>query len=102
MYSRKSHVILTGVQEDDSETTNDNRNSQATYNKALDLLISICDKVTSADLEAVYRIGRLYTPRPILIKFNWESVRNEVMSKKKLLKESNETKALFLNEDLPP
>lgn len=101
--SRKSHVILTGVQEEDSESSAENKYSQVTFDKAVDLLSNICDTVTSADLEAVYRIGKPgRSPRPILIKFVRESVRNEVMKKKKLLKESDETRHLFMNEDLPP
>lgn len=101
--SRKSHVILTGVNEDETESTNENNFSPVAFNKAVDLLSSICDTVTPADLEAVYRIGKQgKNPRPILIKFVRESVRNEVMRKKKLLKDSDETKKLFMNEDLPP
>lgn len=81
--------MFTGVEEDESESTNDNRISQSTYNKAVDTLSSICDTVTSADLEAVYRIGKPgKLPHPILIKFIRETVQNEVLRKKKLLKES--------------
>lgn len=101
--SRKSHVILTGVGEDINENSTENRNLQITHDKAVETLSTICDTITSADLEATYRIGKPgKNPRPILIKFKHESVRNEVMSKKKLLKETDETKAMFMNEDLPP
>lgn len=101
--SRKSHIILTGVPEDNTEGTTDNMSVQITHDKAVETLSSICDTITSSDLEATYRIGKPgRNPRPILIKFKHESVRNEVMAKKKLLKETDETKSMFMNEDLPP
>lgn len=101
--SRKSHIILAGVSEEDNEGTTDIGKSQTTFNKSVEILSSICDTITSADLEVTYRIGRpTRGPRPILIKFKSESVRNEVIRKKKLLKESDETKFMFMNEDLPP
>lgn len=101
--SRKAHIILTGVSEDPSESAADTWNSKATHDKSVEILSSICDTVVSNDLEATYRIGKPgKNPRPILIKFKFESVRNEVMRKKKLLKETDETRALFMNEDLPP
>lgn len=101
--ARKSHVILTGVQENENEVSSDNKNPQATHDIAIETLTTICDTVTSDDLEATYRIGKPgRKPRPILIKFRRESVRNEVMRRKKLLKETDETKSLFMNEDLPP
>lgn len=101
--SRKSHVILTGVNENADESSNENMNPHVTHDIALEALTTICDTVTSDDLEATYRIGKPgRKPRPILIKFRRESVRNEVMKKKKLLKETDETKSMFMNEDLPP
>lgn len=56
------------------------------------------------DIDVAYRIGRKKgnTPRPILIKFGKESLRNEISKKRRLLRDSNDTQGSFINEDLPP
>lgn len=57
-----------------------------------------------ADIDIAYRVGRVQSgdkPRPLLIKFCKESVRNEVNSRRKNLKDSDNTANTFINADLP-
>lgn len=60
------------------------------------------DTLTIDDIDIAYRVGRRGTqPRPILVKFPHESIRNEINKKRFLLKEVDATKSAYLNADLP-
>lgn len=50
------------------------------------------------------RIGRKKgaSPRPILVQFVKESVRNEISRKRRNLKDIEEMSGTFINDDLPP
>lgn len=115
--SRKKHLILTGIAETQAENKpgkgptidgeeNEMEVEESNYNPtngvALSVLQSIHETLTYEDIDVAYRVGkRGLGPRPILIKFAREQVRNEVNRKRTNLKDSDETKSSFLNEDLP-
>lgn len=107
---KKKHIILTGVPEDVSEQKSLTDNSEgegeidqfATHRVALKTLVSIHDTLTFDDIDCAYRIGRKGNkPRPILAKFCRESVRDLVNKKRFHLKECDDTKSTYLNDDLP-
>lgn len=117
---RKKHLILTGILESDEELNrrprpdldpdnpvNDEADEQIvsnhTHEIAFESLSAIHDTLTHEDIDLAYRIGRKKgdAPRPILIKFTKEATRNEVNRKRRNLKDSDETKGSYLNEDLP-
>lgn len=65
-------------------------------------LQTIFETLVYDDLDVAYRIGRKGpSPRPIVVKFVKEHIRNEVNRRRTNLKDSEETKIAFLNEDLP-
>lgn len=118
--SRKKHLILTGVAEtqeenkpgrvplsgDENENENDMETEESSFNPtlgvALSVLQSIQETLTYEDIDVAYQVGHKGSgTRPILIKFAREHIRNEVNRKRILLKDSDETKTTFLNEDLP-
>lgn len=119
---RKKHLILTGIPETNEEMDKrptpdpDNPDTPAKTDEAdkqlvsnhtrevvLETLSIIHDTLTHDDIDIAYRIGRKKgdAPRPILIKFVKESVRNEIDRKRSNLKDSYETRGSYLNEDLP-
>lgn len=116
--SRRKHLILTGIPESKSEKSVGNENNdenstvetpmeESTFDPchavAFETLSSIMDTLTQEDIDVAYRMGRKGTqPRPILIKFARESVRNEVNKRRFQLKEVDATKSAYLNPDLPP
>lgn len=115
--SRKKHLILTGIPEYQSENKtgrgpetdeegNEMEVEESNYNPtsgvALGVLQSIHETLSYEDIDVAYRVGKKgLGPRPILIKFAREQTRNEVNRKRTNLKDSDETKSSFLNEDLP-
>lgn len=114
---RKRHLILTGIEESPAETNTgrsretddegnemevEDSNFNPTLSVAFDTLHSIHDTLLIEDLDVAYRLGKKGpSPRPILVKFSKESIRNEVNRKRFNLKDSDESKNVFLNEDLP-
>lgn len=108
MSIRKKHLILTGIPEDDSEqksvadTSEGETDQFATHRVALKTLASIHDVLIFDDIDCAYRIGRKGAkPRPILVKFCCESVRDLVNKKRFHLKDCDDTKATYINDDLP-
>lgn len=108
MSVRKKHLILTGIPEEASEQTSAADDSEgepdlyATHRVALKVLASIHDVLIVDDIDCAYRIGRKGTkPRPILVKFCREFTRDSVYKKRFHLKDSDETKAVYINDDLP-
>lgn len=106
---RKKHLILTGIPEDISEQNSVTDNSEgetdpyATHRVALKTLVSIHDILNFDDIDCAYRLGRKGTkPRPILVKFCRESVRDLVNKKRFHLKDCDDTKSTFINDDFPP
>lgn len=116
--SRKKHLVLTGIAEtpeenkpkrvpfSGEENENEMETDESAYNPtigvALTVLQSIHETLIYDDIDVAYRVGRKgLGPRPILIKFVKEHVRNEVNKKRIHLKDSDDTKQSFLNEDLP-
>lgn len=78
-------------------------NFNPTLSIVYDTLHVIHDTLILEDLDVAYRVGKKgSTARPILVKFAKESVRNEVNRKRFNLKDIEENKNVFLNEDLPP
>lgn len=114
---RKKHLILTGIEETSAETTSgkdraadeqgaemetEDSGYNPTLSVAFDILHAIYDTLLIEDLDLAYRLGKKGpNPRPILVKFAKESIRNEVNRKRFHLKDSDESKGVFLNEDLP-
>lgn len=119
--SRKKHLLLTGIPETEEEdrgaaraASNDNENDppdnegeggspNPTHELVLTTLSNIHDTILFDDIDVTYRIGRKKgpNPRPILVKFVRESLRNEISKKRRLLRGSDETHGTFINEDLP-
>lgn len=104
--TRKKHLILTGVPESDKEINGPDNDTQQcpTHEVAYGTLSSILDTLQFTDIDIAYRIGKVNVgdrPRPLLIKFCREAIRNEVNNKRKNLKDSNATANAFINEDLP-
>lgn len=114
---RKKHLILTGIDEtpaesnfgrtravddDGNEMETEDSNFNPTLSLVFDMLHAIHDTLLIEDLDVAYRLGRKGpNPRPILVKFAKESTRNEVNRKRFNLKDLDESKNVFLNEDLP-
>lgn len=105
---RKKHLIVSGIPEDPTEIKSTTENLEAefdqlaTHRVVLKTLVQIHDILTFDDIDCAYRIGRRGTnAQPILVKFCRESVRDEVNRKLVLLKDNEDTKATYLNEDLP-
>lgn len=81
--------------------TEDN-NFSPTHAAVFNVIQTIFDTFIYDDIDVAYRVGRKGSgPRPILVKFVKEQTRNEVNRRRSNLKDSDETKTLFLNEDLP-
>lgn len=106
MGSRRKHLILTGVTETENEKKRPDENNQQcpSHEAAFAILSDLVDTLLFNDIDVAYRIGRTPLsdkPRPLLVKFCKESVRNEVNSKRKNLRDSDATTNTFINPDLP-
>lgn len=88
---------------DPSENETGDGSANVTHELVLSTLSSIHDTIIFDDIDLAYRIGRkkANNPRPILVKFARESLRNEISKKRRLLRSSDETQGVFINEDLP-
>lgn len=114
---RKKHLILTGIDETPAQSNygktrpvddegNEMETEDSGYNPTLsivfDTLHAIHDTLLIEDLDVAYRLGKKGpNPRPVLVKFAKECVRNEVNRKRFNMKDSDESKNIFMNEDLP-
>lgn len=113
---RKKHLILTGIDETPAESSsgrprvdddgNEMETGDSNYNPTLsvtlEVLQSIHDTLIIKDLDVAYRLGKKGpNPRAILVKFSKESIRNKVNRKRFNLKDSDVSKNVYLNEDLP-
>lgn len=109
--SRRKHLILTGIQEVRNEGDNvteaeETSMEESTFDPCKQLvfetLSTIMDTLIIDDIDVAYRVGRRGTqPRPILVIFARESIRNEINRKRFQPKEVDATKSAFLNADLP-
>lgn len=77
--------------------------SNSTHEVALDILANIHDTLVYEDIDLAYRIGKKKSdsPRPILVKFPREAIRNEINKRKRNLNDSDTTRGSYINEDLP-
>lgn len=117
--SRKRHLIITGVTEEISEAGSgkapvegaegENSNEyqeDSSYNACHEVIFkflsNILDTLNYEDIDIAFRVGkRGPSPRPILVKFAKESTRNEVSRRRRDLKEVEEFKGVYMNDDLP-
>lgn len=82
------------------ETEDSNYNP--TLSVVFDALHAIHDTLIIEDLDIAYSLSkRGPNPRPILVNFSKESIRNEINRKRFHLKDTDESKNIYLNEDLP-
>lgn len=73
-----------------------------TLSVAFESLHVIYDTLLIEDIDTAHRLGKKGpNARPILVKFTKESVRNEVNRRRFHLKDIDDNKNVFLNEDLP-
>jgi len=93
-YSRRNNIIISGIQEDKTETP------MQTTEKIVTILNEkfINLNLHKSDIDISHRLGKIQTdrPRPIIAKFVSRLVRNEVMFRRRELKGTR----IFINEDL--
>lgn len=113
--SRKKHIILTNIEEspaergegdiegaENNEMETEESNFDPTHAVAYSTLQTIFETLVYEDIDIAYRIGKKGpSPRPILIKFSKENIRNEVNKRRTNLKDSEMTQSSYLNDDLP-
>jgi len=95
-YSRRNNTIIAGI----PETRDKNETSTETTLKDI---TTLNDKfkdidIKMSDIDISHRLGRIQTdrPRPIVVRFVWRVVRNEVMYRRRELKGTK----IFINDDL--
>jgi len=95
-YSRRETLRIVGLQEEKGENVEQ---------KVIDLFTATGADVTTNDISVVHRTGggrQRGGPRHILVRFISRRKRREVMVAKKNLKEKDNYKGVFINDDLTP
>lgn len=119
--SRRKHILLSGIAEEtgerkvpfeggetDENAMDDDRDYEDnSYNPSHDVAYKILSNLTETlnyeDIDTAFRVGRKgNTPRPILVKFTRESVRNDICKMKRNLREFEDFQSIYVNDDLPP
>lgn len=96
-YSRRESIRISGFPSVKGETAED------VEGKALKLFSDVGAKVKKEDIAVAHRAGKeTEGSRPILVRFVSRRTRNEVMSKKKNLKDKKGCSKLYINDDLTP
>ncbi|KAL8614308.1 hypothetical protein ACOMHN_007646 [Nucella lapillus] len=96
-YSRRESIRIHGIKTATGET------AESVEKKALEVFTAVGADVKPEDLAAVHRAGKEKKgSRPILVKFVSRRKRREVMERKKVLREKEEHRGTYLNDDLPP
>ena len=93
VYSRKSNIIIEGMEESENESLD------RKYVECLNDKFAI--KTNKADIDKIHRFGRSIggKPRPIIVKYVTHRARDEVLYAARNLK--NKPPHLYINEDLP-
>ncbi|KAL8609226.1 hypothetical protein ACOMHN_036670 [Nucella lapillus] len=96
-YSRRESVRIHGVKSASGET------GEEVEQKVIQVFKAVGTEVKPDDLATVHRAGKEKKgARPILVKFISRRKRQEVMEKKKVLREKEEHKGVYINDDLTP
>ncbi|KAL8574848.1 hypothetical protein ACOMHN_044870 [Nucella lapillus] len=96
-YSRRESIRIHGIKTATGET------AESVEKKALEVFTAVGADVKPEDLAAVHRAGtEKKGSRPILVKFVSRRKRREVMERKKVLREKEEHRGTYLNDDLTP
>lgn len=94
-YTRRESVRIHGIKSATGETV------EEVEQKALEVFSAVGAKIEPADLAAVHRAGKEKRgSRPILVKFVSRRKRREVMEKKKILRENDQHRGIYINDDL--
>lgn len=94
-YMRRDNLRIVGLTEEDDES------EEVLQAKTIELAADMGVTVEPGDISTVHRIGRRGDrSRPVIVRFCHRKKRNEVMNKKKELK--NKGRNIFVNEDLTP
>lgn len=95
-YTRRENVRFVGVEEGSGEQPEDLERK----------IITVCKdagvEVTPEDFAAVHRVGKRGEKRQVIARFVSRKKRNELMRKKKNLKDKAEYAKTYVNEDLTP
>ena len=94
-YGRRENIKIFGVPSSAEENTND-----IVVKVASNMGVNISDE----DISISHRLpsSRSDRPKPIIVKFVRRNVKTELMKKKKVLREKEETKDIYIEEDLTP
>ena len=96
-YTRRESVRIHGIKSASGET------GEEVEQKAIQVFKTVGVEVKPDDLATVHRAGKEKKgARPILVKFISRRKRQEVMEKKKVLKEKEDHKGVYINDDLTP
>ncbi|KAL8625812.1 hypothetical protein ACOMHN_012404 [Nucella lapillus] len=96
-YSRRESIRIHGIKTATGET------AESVEKKALEVFTAVGADVKPEDLAAVHRaVKEKKGSRPILVKFVSRRKRREVMERKKVLREKEEHRGTYLNDDLTP
>ncbi|KAL8576270.1 hypothetical protein ACOMHN_006193 [Nucella lapillus] len=96
-YSRRESIRIHGIKTATGET------AESVEKKALEVFTAVGADVKPEYLAAVHRAGKEKKgSRPILVKFVSHRKRRKVMERKKVLREKEEHRGTYLNDDLTP
>lgn len=97
--SRKKNLVITGIQ----EVLNESSEILCAY--LYDMFVEFIDTLELSDFDLAYRIGSpgafRSRPRPILVKFVRESVRDSIAAIRAQLSDEDTNDRVFVNNDLP-
>lgn len=97
--SRKKNLVITGVQ----EVLNESSDILCAY--LYDMFVEYVDTLEITDFDMAYRLGSAGAfrtkPRPILVKFLRESVRDSIAAIRAQLTDEDTDDRIYLNSDLP-
>lgn len=96
---RKKNLMVSGFDESLNET------SEVLIIKLTQFFSTYVDTLEMSDIETAFRLGAKpktnRNPRPLLVKFHSEAMRNKVSQIRLGLDDDNSTRKVYLNDDLP-
>lgn len=96
-YTRRESVRVFGVKQSDKETT------EEVEQKVIKIFHDAGVEVGVDDIAAAHRVGKAVKGmRPVIVKFVSRRKRNEIMKQKKQLKDKQEYKHVYINDDITP
>lgn len=91
---RKRNLVIGGLVEELNENI---------YTRSLTILQAVCSSIQQQDIDCIYRVGLPTTgkTREVIVELHSKYVKDEILQRRKNLRENEFTRNIWINDDLP-